>query len=105
MIPYGGGSAVANAKSSTKKESAVLSGLKNFVASGMAAACSKLILAPFDTIKTIQQHSRSAEAGAAALSLRQAAQLIMSRPKGFLEFYVREKKATCNSKEYFRPSS
>jgi hypothetical protein len=45
-----------------------------------------LILAPFDTIKTLQQHSRNV--GSSSLTLMQAAQVIMKRPKGFLEFYV-----------------
>jgi hypothetical protein len=71
-----------------RRETAWISGVKNFAASGMAAACSKLILAPFDTIKTIQQHSRSSSAGK-ALSFLQATQVILQRPNGFLEFYVR----------------
>ena len=79
-----------------KKEAPWISGFKNSLASGLAAGCSKLILAPLDTIKTLQQSSSmmatmpsSAGAGAGALSLRHAAQTIMKRPKGLLEFYVR----------------
>ena len=64
-----------------------LVGLKNALASGLAAACSKIILAPFDTIKTLQQHSRSS-ASANPLTLIEAAQVILKRPKGFLELYV-----------------
>ena len=94
MIPYGGGSSNReiddNNNSKNHREAAWVSGLKNFIASGMAAACSKLILAPFDTIKTIQQHSRTSASAATALSFRQAAKVIMSRPNGFLEFYVRK---------------
>jgi hypothetical protein len=80
-------------------EAAWVSGGKNFLASALAAACSKLMLAPFDTIKTLQQHSimatsvgTTATAAAAAtttpLSLVQTAQSILSRPKGVLELYV-----------------
>jgi hypothetical protein len=64
-----------------------VSGMKNSLASALAAGCSKLILAPFDTIKTLQQHSRSGVAGG-SLSLVQAAQAVMGRPRGVLEFYV-----------------
>ena len=70
-----------------KNEAAWVSGIKNSLASALAAGCSKLILAPFDTIKTLQQHSRTADA-ANPLSLVQAAQVILKRPKGFLELYV-----------------
>ena len=69
-----------------KTNTAVANGIKNFLASGLAAACSKTILAPFDTIKTMQQQSIN---GGKALSILEAARLIMSRPKGFLELYVR----------------
>jgi len=67
-------------------EAAWLSGLKNSLASSLAAASSKLILAPFDTIKTLQQHSRSS-VSADPLSLIEAAQVILKRPRGFLELY------------------
>jgi hypothetical protein len=43
-------------------------------------------LAPFDTIKTIQQAALNS--GNAPLTLSKAAQEILKRPKGFLEFYV-----------------
>ena len=78
-----------------------VTGIKNSMASALAAGCSKLILAPFDTIKTLQQSSRVAAAAAAggssasaassssSLTLLQAAKAIMSRPRGVLEFYVR----------------
>ncbi|KAG7372400.1 mitochondrial carrier protein [Nitzschia inconspicua] len=69
-----------------KSESAWVSGIKNSLASALAAGCSKLILAPFDTIKTLQQHSRTA--GSSPMSLMQAAEVIMKRPRGFLEFYA-----------------
>jgi hypothetical protein len=67
------------------------------LASALAAACSKLLLAPFDTIKTLQQHSvmttsvgtvAAAAATTTPLSLVQTAQSILSRPKGVLELYV-----------------
>ncbi|CAJ1960121.1 unnamed protein product [Cylindrotheca closterium] len=66
-------------------ETAWLSGLKNSLASSLAAASSKIILAPFDTIKTLQQHSRSTVGD--PLSLIEAAQVVMKRPRGFLELY------------------
>ena len=36
----------------------VVAGLKNGCASGMAAACAKILLQPFDTLKTLQQASK-----------------------------------------------
>jgi hypothetical protein len=75
-------------------EAAWISGVKNSLASALAAGCSKLLLAPFDTIKTLQQHSRSA--GSAPLSLIEAAHVIMKRPRGFLEFYVSCREAHIN---------
>jgi hypothetical protein len=70
---------------SSTKSSAALNGLKNSISSGMAAACAKTLLAPFDTIKTIQQQSRN---GGKALGMAGAANVIMSRPGGFFELYV-----------------
>ncbi|KAL9184077.1 hypothetical protein ACHAXT_002163 [Thalassiosira profunda] len=71
----------ATAKTSS---TAVTEGLKNTVASGLAAACSKTILAPFDTIKTVQQHVE----GGTSLGLLEAGKRIASRPKGFLNLYA-----------------
>lgn len=68
-------------------EAAWQSGIKNSMASALAAASSKLLLAPLDTIKTLQQSQRAT--GQAALTLGQAARIILERPKGFLELYVR----------------
>lgn len=68
-------------------EAAWVSGVKNSLASALAAGCSKLILAPFDTIKTLQQHSRTS-AAATPLSLVQATQAILQRPRGVLELYA-----------------
>jgi len=68
---------------------AVVNGVKNFMASGLAAACAKTLLAPFDTIKTMQQQVvRDSGAGEAALGLAEAARVIMRRPRGFLELYA-----------------
>ena len=64
---------------------AVWEGLRNSMASAMAAASSKTLLAPFDTIKTIQQQELN---GGSPLSFSQAAKKICSRPQGFLELYV-----------------
>lgn len=67
-------------------DNALLDGIKNSLASALAAACSKTILAPFDTIKTVQQHSVAADGS--ALKFWPAAQLITSRKGGFMELYV-----------------
>ena len=64
--------------------SAAAQGLKNSVASGLAAACSKALLAPFDTLKTVQQQTRSA----VPLTLRQTASDVLSRPGGALNLYA-----------------
>jgi len=80
------------------QEAPWISGFKNSVASGLAAGCSKMLLAPFDIIKTMQQASLATAAStkgttttvaavSKGLSITQAAQVIMNRPKGFLEFY------------------
>jgi solute carrier family 25 S-adenosylmethionine transporter 26 len=74
-----------NALSATAASSATINGLKNSVASAFAAATAKTLLAPFDTIKTIQQQSQSGEV---ALTLVEAASVAMKRPKGFLELYA-----------------
>ncbi len=71
--------------SNNDKSTAAINGLKNSIASGMAAACAKTLLAPFDTIKTIQQQSRYGEK---ALGLVEATKIIMARPGGFFELYV-----------------
>jgi hypothetical protein len=68
-------------------DSAWVGGMKNSLASALAAGCSKIILAPLDTIKTLQQHSRSS-VSADPLSMIGAAKVILSRPKGFWELYV-----------------
>lgn len=76
----------ASTSSNRSQEAAWISGFKNSLASGLAAGCSKLLLAPFDTIKTMQQ--AALVSGNAPLSLSKAAQEILKRPKGFLEFYA-----------------
>jgi hypothetical protein len=63
-----------------------MEGLKSSLASALAAGCSKTLLAPFDTLKTVQQYNR--QSSGTALSFWQAVQLVVARPKGFLEFYV-----------------
>jgi len=65
--------------------SARMDGLKNSLASALAAGCSKTILAPFDTLKTVQQYHRST---GKSLSVIQAFHHIMARPRGFIEFYA-----------------
>jgi hypothetical protein len=82
----GGGQATTTVpvKTSTKS-SAVTEGLKNTLASGLAAACSKTILAPFDTIKTVQQDVM----GGTSLSFMQAVKKICGREGGIGNLYVR----------------
>jgi len=54
--PRGGGSSSSQRVSSGDNPwGAVVDGLKNGIASGLATACSKLLLQPFDTLKTVQQ--------------------------------------------------
>jgi len=78
ITPRGGGGGGGGTSS------AVMDGLKNSLASGMAAACSKTLLAPFDTIKTVQQkYSNSGE----ALGFLDAVSVIVQRKKGFWELY------------------
>ena len=86
-VPRGGKAAAAttNASSATKPAStAIIEGLKNTLASGLAAACSKTLLAPFDTIKTVQQDIK----GGTSLKLMEAARKVMARPGGIFNLYV-----------------
>ena len=71
-------------KTSSSTSSAITDGLKNTLASGLAAACSKTILAPFDTIKTVQQHVE----GGKSLGLLEAARQVSSRPGGIFNLYA-----------------
>mmetsp|Transcript_19517 Transcript_19517/g.28917 ORF Transcript_19517/g.28917 Transcript_19517/m.28917 type:complete len:382 (-) Transcript_19517:227-1372(-) len=93
-VPRGGGWAKAKvatvasspSKSTAKQNSssAITEGLKNTLASGLAAACSKTILAPFDTLKTVQQHV----SGGKSLGLLEATRQVVSRPGGILNLYA-----------------
>lgn len=76
------------AASAIATEKAWVDGLKNSLASALAAAFSKIILAPFDTIKTLQQYHQSSSS-MPSLTLLEAARVISERPGGFLNFYVR----------------
>lgn len=60
-----------------------MAGLKNAAASGLATAVSKTILAPFDTLKTVQQQEKSG----AGISLLHAYRRVTSRNGGLLELY------------------
>lgn len=68
--------------------SATSEGFRNSLASGLAAACSKTILAPFDTIKTVQQQARQGMGGGKGLSFVDAVGLVVRRPRGIFELYV-----------------
>lgn len=86
VIRGGGQSTSSTAPVKTSaKSSAVTEGLKNTLASGLAAACSKTILAPFDTIKTVQQDVM----GGTSLSFVQAVKKICGREGGVGNLYVR----------------
>mmetsp|Transcript_58091 Transcript_58091/g.173368 ORF Transcript_58091/g.173368 Transcript_58091/m.173368 type:complete len:229 (-) Transcript_58091:529-1215(-) len=63
---------------------AAIEGLKNSVASGLASACAKTLLQPFDTIKTVQQQHRSSGGG---LSLADAVKVLIERG-GIGELYA-----------------
>ena len=77
QIPRGGGE-------SPNKQNAALQGLKNALASGLAAATCKTMLAPFDTVKTVQQYYK----GRQSLSLLEAAKIVTSRQGGFWNLYA-----------------
>ncbi|KAL7520234.1 hypothetical protein ACHAWX_004967 [Stephanocyclus meneghinianus] len=85
LIPRGGRTSTAQPLDKTPVAlSAITEGLKNTLASGLAAACSKAILAPFDTIKTVQQDVR----GGTSLKLVEAATKICARPGGISNLYA-----------------
>lgn len=62
----------------SSSSTAITEGWKNSLASGLASVCAKTLLQPFDTIKTVQQHSE----GETTLSLLQAMQVVLTRPDG-----------------------
>ncbi|KAL3822452.1 hypothetical protein ACHAXA_006880 [Cyclostephanos tholiformis] len=70
--------------SSSSSSSALVEGLKSTLASGLAAACSKTILAPFDTIKTVQQ----ASSGTKSIGMIEAGRRIASRRGGLGNLYA-----------------
>jgi len=83
--------AASSRRSNGGKSPPWIEGLKNSLASALAAACSKIMLAPLDTLKTVQQQyhvSTGAPQKAAALTLKQAMDLVVSRPGGFFELYA-----------------
>lgn len=64
--------------STSSSSSALVDGLKSTLASGLAAACAKTILAPFDTIKTVQQNVQ----GTNSLGILDAIRIITARSPG-----------------------
>jgi len=66
--------------------SAATEGIKNALASGLAAALVKVALAPFDTIKTIQQRNRFV--ADEALSFINAAKVATDKGRGALGLYA-----------------
>ena len=97
LLSHRGGAAAAaatpvtTAAAATTTSAAWVDGLKNSLASALAAAFSKTILAPFDTVKTLQQYYQSTPS-MPSLTLLEAAKVIMKRPGGFINFYVRRNK-------------
>lgn len=77
-----------NEDAKLKKQTATKEGLKNSLASGFASFCSKALLQPFDTIKTVQQHYNQDGSSTTSLKFIQAAQLIMERKYGIRELYA-----------------
>lgn len=71
-----------------EKQTATKDGLKNSLASGCASFCSKALLQPFDTIKTVQQHYDQGGTSTTSLKFVQAAQLIVKRKNGIRELYA-----------------
>jgi hypothetical protein len=61
-----------------------MEGLLNSLASGLAAGCAKTLLAPFDTIKTVQQQ----HTGQNSLGLWEAATQICARKGGASQLYA-----------------
>jgi len=87
----GGGGETNKATSATTQtvnRKATVAGLKNSLASSLGAVCAKAVLAPFDTIKTIQQGSKSASANAVSLKFLDATKLVMDRGNGIFGFYA-----------------
>jgi hypothetical protein len=68
----------SSSSSSSSSSSALVDGLKSTLASGLAAACAKTILAPFDTIKTVQQNVQ----GTNSLGILDAISIITARSPG-----------------------
>lgn len=66
------------------KTSAAAEGFKNALASGLAAACCKIILAPFDTLKTVQQQSREGS----TFTMAKAFRTVLQRPGGVFNLYA-----------------
>jgi hypothetical protein len=85
LVIRGGATTTTSKATTTTATSATVEGLKSSLASALAAGCSKTLLAPFDTLKTIQQNYRSS---GTSLSFWQAVKLVTSRPNGIRELYV-----------------
>ena len=77
---------IIHKKAVNVRSAAWLDGLKNGLASAMAAACVKTSLQPIDAIKTIQQFHQSSSGS--SLSFLAACRKIMAGPGGFWNFYA-----------------
>lgn len=67
------------------QQPAWVDGLKNGLASAMAAGCVKTTLQPVDAVKTLQQYR---QIKGSSLTIWEACREIMSRPGGFWNFYA-----------------
>ncbi|CAJ1961996.1 unnamed protein product [Cylindrotheca closterium] len=73
-----------NKSSSNSSSSAATEGWKNSIASGLASVCAKTLLQPFDTIKTVQQHSQRET----TLTLMEAMQVVVQREGNWKDLYA-----------------
>lgn len=81
MTRGGGGRAAAAAGATSAGWATIIEGLKNGCASGLAAACAKLLLQPFDTVKTLQQANKG------SLGMMEAARDLVAR-RGVRSLYT-----------------
>ena len=77
----GGGGTAAAAGAVSAGWATIIEGLKNGCASGLAAACAKLLLQPFDTVKTLQQANKG------SLGMLEAARDMVAR-RGVRSLYT-----------------
>lgn len=77
---------ISSGGASSGAASAWMEGLKNGLASAMAAACVKTTLQPIDAIKTFQQYNQASSGK--SVTIAAACRDIMARPGGASNFYA-----------------